>query len=34
MPLIAVCVHSVQVGYELLSDCVSCFKVSIKSSIY
>lgn len=30
----AVYMHSVQAGYELVSECVSCFKVSIKSSIY
>ena len=34
MLLIAVCMYSVQVGCEMVSECVSCFKVSIKSSIY
>ena len=34
MGLIAMCMLSVQVGYELVSECVSCFKVSIKASIY
>lgn len=34
MAPIAMCMLSVQAGYELVSEFVSCFKVSIKSSIY